>query len=587
MFRRRVRRSAWAPRILALMAAIVLGQFVYLALVPIEPRYVERKPDPIFRPEPSGQNGQANASANIPIDRGLLADSGVDDGPSSTAITQQIVEDDTLLYASPDRHSNRPIDLAWLPSNPKLIARFAPARLSGTPLGDVPSALDESVRDAFDDMAAAVKLPAAMIADVTVAMYSDDERLEPLLIVRTRRPIDVSTFTAAMRLRETSLPGNLVAYQDDRWTYAPLVQSDVARPSNSIDPDDAEASDPSGPTPATFERYAVGDPLRVRAAMRRQATPAELSPPMRTAHAAIGSGADVTVIFEPNLLFDEARVLVAKAIPVAPAVRGFIVSNFAAVGVQATQDADATYVETRLVAGATTSPPSLLRTIRTELPSVPPIIREITERVADDPAYNRLVERFPSMVEFTISLARFDIADRVVTGNVYLPGPAPTQLTGATLLVANAPRRVIGAAAATELTLDEILAKPISVSFPQESLKASVEAVVAEVTRVLPPAAAAPTIEIIGGDLQKEGITQNQQIRNFERTDTPLSDVLTALMIAANIDKTVTRADDPGQRLVWVRDPGATDKILITTRSAAEDQYELPPAFVTNASSPE
>ena len=88
----------------------------------------------------------------------------------------------------------------------------------------------------------------------------------------------------------------------------------------------------------------------------------------------------------------------------------------------------------------------------------------------------------------------------------------------------------------------------------------------------------------MGSDLKQMGITQNQQIRDFTRTDMPLRAVLTDLVRGANTDKTATGADDPKQALVWALDmeaevPGGIE-ILVTTRPAAEqNKYRLPVEF--------
>ena len=93
--------------------------------------------------------------------------------------------------------------------------------------------------------------------------------------------------------------------------------------------------------------------------------------------------------------------------------------------------------------------------------------------------------------------------------------------------------------------------------------------------------------ESIGGDLEKKGITQNQQIRNFDKTDQTLRSVLTDLVLGANPDKTATGPKDPKQSLVWVvhpqGKPAGECEILVTTRDAAAGQYTLPVEFQADA----
>ena len=92
-------------------------------------------------------------------------------------------------------------------------------------------------------------------------------------------------------------------------------------------------------------------------------------------------------------------------------------------------------------------------------------------------------------------------------------------------------------------------------------------------------------IKIIGGDLQKEGITRNQQIRDFDAQATPVRDILTQLVRKANPVTTVTSPDEVDQKLVWLIGPDPDDAskkiVLITTRSAAaEKNLTLPAVFL-------
>ena len=92
-------------------------------------------------------------------------------------------------------------------------------------------------------------------------------------------------------------------------------------------------------------------------------------------------------------------------------------------------------------------------------------------------------------------------------------------------------------------------------------------------------------IRLMGSDLSKQGITQNQRPSDFDLKQTPLGDILTEIMVRANPDKNISGPDDPNCKMVWVvaDDPDQPGRkiIMITTRVAAtEKSYELPPAFI-------
>ena len=91
-------------------------------------------------------------------------------------------------------------------------------------------------------------------------------------------------------------------------------------------------------------------------------------------------------------------------------------------------------------------------------------------------------------------------------------------------------------------------------------------------------------IRLLGNDLSKEGITQNQRPSDFEVKQTSLSEILTQIMVRCNPKKDISGASDPECKLVWVvgDDPNSpgNQAILITTRSAAQaNGYKLPNAF--------
>jgi hypothetical protein len=92
-------------------------------------------------------------------------------------------------------------------------------------------------------------------------------------------------------------------------------------------------------------------------------------------------------------------------------------------------------------------------------------------------------------------------------------------------------------------------------------------------------------IQILGSDLQLQGITRNQQIAGFESVDNRLDEILTTLVMRANPVTTVTTPSDPNQKLVWIQGPDPNDAnkpiLLITTRDAAQRRNDtLPTAFL-------
>src|SRR5262249_17113838 len=78
-------------------------------------------------------------------------------------------------------------------------------------------------------------------------------------------------------------------------------------------------------------------------------------------------------------------------------------------------------------------------------------------------------------------------------------------------------------------------------------------------------------VQILGGDLQLEGITKNQPIRDLDEKNKPAEEILRTIMRKANSDG----------KLVYVVKPppsGGEEELLITTRAAATKRGDkLPP----------
>jgi len=114
------------------------------------------------------------------------------------------------------------------------------------------------------------------------------------------------------------------------------------------------------------------------------------------------------------------------------------------------------------------------------------------------------------------------------------------------------------------------LKKVISLTFDRDTLEKSMVMLGEEL---------GTPIEILGGDLQLEGITKNQSFGLDEKNKTG-SEILQVIMKKAN----------PDGKLVYIikpKTPGGEDMIFITTRSAVEKRKDkLPPELVIEAKPP-
>ena len=100
-------------------------------------------------------------------------------------------------------------------------------------------------------------------------------------------------------------------------------------------------------------------------------------------------------------------------------------------------------------------------------------------------------------------------------------------------------------------SLDELLTRRLSIQLGQESLETVLQVIEEEVRVRYRDLPFNFSIHILGNDLQADGITRNQPIRDFAQQDQTLAEILTALVMKANPVTTVRSPSEPAQRLVW------------------------------------
>jgi hypothetical protein len=132
-------------------------------------------------------------------------------------------------------------------------------------------------------------------------------------------------------------------------------------------------------------------------------------------------------------------------------------------------------------------------------------------------------------------------------------------------------------------SLAELLERKLTIRFAQDSLESALANIENEVRDAFPNLPFPWAIRILGADLEKNGITRNQQIRDFDQTDKTIAEILTAMVQRAN-PKAVTGPRDVNQQLVWVigpdpDQPGRTILLITTRDAAAEKQYPVPAVF--------
>lgn len=195
---------------------------------------------------------------------------------------------------------------------------------------------------------------------------------------------------------------------------------------------------------------------------------------------------------------------------------------------------------------------------------------EASIAMLDPSPYGRvLVMRLPAMLRMLVANMRVGVEGNGVVLNAYLPRHAGHNLAlAAELALSQSPGMGASVAAgagqpAPPAPADALgkLQKKVTIVFAKDTLEMAIQMVSEEV---------GVPMEIIGTDLQLDGITQNQSF-GLEARDRTADEVLRVILGKANPD---------GKLVYIVRKTDGVETILITTRAAVEKRGDaLPPAF--------
>ena len=344
---------------------------------------------------------------------------------------------------------------------------------------------------------------------------------------------------------------------------------------------------------ATTKRFTVGPQELVLGLSELQGGVAPLRRQLEQLLQSTDSRADVTVLFAPSFLFGDGRELISTWPNLSPMVRDLMDESTQAVSISMIFESQ-WYLELRMLNAETRESGRILSQLKTRLEKLPDQMEAAILESPSHPYWRALSQRYPQMLRSLGKFGRFGIEDGQVIANVYLPKEAASNLLIASWMAMAAPPATGGSTASTGGTkptakpqtksIDAILDSPISISFGQESLESALQLIASEVADSVLSGESFP-MAINGSAFQKQGITQNQQIRDFKQASVPLRTVLTDLVRRANPVTTVQSATEKDQKVVWVviDDPNTPTKkkIELTTRTWAEtNNVKLTSEFV-------
>ena len=274
----------------------------------------------------------------------------------------------------------------------------------------------------------------------------------------------------------------------------------------------------------------------------------------------------LTLLGSPHYLLTDGQPLMAG--PLAGLVEPL--GSFFGDGVKAAalslHCGDNFYAEVDTIATRAEPAKSLAGRLTQQIEKVADAVEDFCAAINPHPYGRKLVMRLPSMIRVVAASARCGAEGKGVVLNAYLPRHAGHNLVLASeLALEQAPgsESVAGVsrkpAAAAPAGPAGGLQKKISLVFAKDTLEKSIQMLSDEIG--IP-------MEILGGDLQLEGITKNQSFGLDER-DKPAESVL----------RTILAKSDSGGRLVYIiRKRDGVESIEISTKAAAAKRGDtLPP----------
>lgn len=563
--RRRKRKKNRVPILAGMMVMPVLMLGLAIALRGRDP---EEKKKP--RPRPS-----ASALQNVPSVGEARREEKAPDAPKSVN-GYSVVESDRLLWVPPHAFDSGPPSLELLPPGPAGILSVSLARVIESPdWSPLRKAFQTEIEMLVSLAADRAGVSESNIQRCTVALFPGKAGWpEVTLAIELKQPVSIKTLTDRWEAFESRTPEGFTVFAGEEMDSDAYFLADGEK--GKVESD------------AEVERFAVGPLNRIREVAENEGGSIPLTRSLQTLWDQSSSESDLVLLMTPNFLFADGRELLRSAAPEfqEPAKR-WLIPDVSAVTFAATATGSDMYLELRQAISGGATPSTLLKSFRDVLKTWPDWADDFILRSVPDPSWRLLANRLPMMLRFVGEHTRSTIIDDTVVASTYLPTNAAAQVSLASVLAMNtAPGELVAEATPTteSLSVEDMLNRPMSISFTQESLQFAVAAVTDDFSQSLPAGATMPKVRVIGGDLELSGITQNQQIRGFEKSGEPLRKVLTDLVLGANPDKTATGPKDPKQSLVWVihpkgKSPSETE-ILITTRAASAGKYELPAEFI-------
>ena len=487
----------------------------------------------------------------------------------SDFITQRLVSDDQkTLWETPTTGPN--IDFSFVPPAPKIAFVLRPAQLLATEQGGrILRALGPRINADLDQLQKNIGFELSAIDQLLITFHSNDQfEYEPFFVVTLTDDKSTESLRAAWGDPESKLFEETEYLSRDNDSCFYVLES--AASANKFLFSNQTLIE---------ESLSLGGINSLSGAFQKLALDSD-------------SDRHFTAMFMRTGLFNDAgqKLMGAElgwlnrkiSVAINQFVRGIAIS----IHVE-----DGTYLEIDFDHTVDLKPDELKTLIRNELNTMANDIQSYAKQLSSNTFWDSARQRAGAMArDFVTNLRIGSEEKQVLCNGWYHPAAVQNWFATTELLLAFGPSQLSSnpttAIAQTPATLEQLLATPRNLTVnTSPDLVILINNLQQEIIDDYGSLPFEFEIRLMGSDLSKQGITQNQRPSDFDLKQTPLSDILTEIMVRANPDKNISGPSDPNCKMVWVvaDDPKQSGRkiIMITTRVAAQEKsYELPAAFL-------
>ena len=492
---------------------------------------------PIPKPRPVGPSG------DLPPDSKKPARTNFIDTPPRSELSRAVADDGKSLWASPT--SGPPLSMKYVASGAQVVLAIRPANIVRRPDGD-------QIVPALGPWGPSAELLLKTLSgrdlgqiDQVMAVWHDpgNGQLTPTLIVRTQEKLEPAALLPAWGNPAAVKQGGETFYQGPVWCYYLPAKEEgkclVVAHADQI----KEIIDAGGQTIAMaghLERI-LKDSDRDR---------------------------DVTLAFVRSSLFGGRQAFFDGEMgALRKPAEAFFGDDVKSALVSLHFNGNL-FVELRILGSADKSADALASQFANRARSLPDLVENALVDLNPHRYARKLLLRFPEQLRALAEETRSGVDDDMALLRCYLPPVASHNLIMASELALAEQPMSGGPAGGAEknLSVAELLKKKTTLTFPRDTLEKSLQMLFDDI---------GVKYEILGGDLQLEGITKNQSFGLDEKNKTA-GEILRKIMHLAN----------PDGKLIYIikpKQPGGPEMLFITTRaSAAKRGDKLPPELAAS-----